>query len=68
MFQSDYILSELLTSTLNQLRIHYGLTGNQEKFLEIREAQKPENFLSGRARKIELLDKYQQEFEVCLTQ
>jgi hypothetical protein len=68
MFQSDYILTELLTSTLNQLRIHYGLTGNQEKFLEIREAQKPENFLSGRAKKMELLAKYQQEYEVCLTQ
>ena len=66
MFQSDYILTELLTSMLNQLKIHYGLTGNQEKFLEIREAQRPENFLSGREKKMELLDKYQKEFDLCL--
>ena len=66
MFQSDYILTELLTSMLNQLRIHYGLTGNQEKFLEIREAQRPENFLLGREKKMELLDKYQKEFDLCL--
>lgn len=66
MFQSDYILTELLTSMLNQLSVHYGLAGNQEKFLEIREAQKAENFLSGRAKKIELLDKYQKEFDLCL--
>jgi hypothetical protein len=66
MFKSDYILTELLTSMLNQLRVHYALSGNKEKCLEIMEALKPENFLSGRTRKIELLDKYQPEFDLCL--
>ena len=68
MFKSDYVLTELLNSQLNQLRVHYALNGNQAKCLEIMEAQKPENFLSGRARKIELLAQYQPEFEVCLNQ
>ncbi len=68
MFKSDYVLTELLNSQLNQLRVHYALQGNQEKCLEIIEAQKPENFLSSRARKIELLAQYQPEFEVCLNQ
>jgi hypothetical protein len=68
MFKSDYVLTELLNSQLNQLRVHYALQGNQEKFLEIIEAQKPVNFLSGRIRKIELLAQYQSEFEVCLNQ
>lgn len=68
MFRSDYVLSELLTSQLNQLRVHYALQGNQEKCLELIEAQKPENFLSGRERKIELLAQYQPEFDLCLNQ
>jgi hypothetical protein len=68
MFKSDYVLTELLNSQLNQLRVHYALQGNQEKCLEIINAQKPENFLSGRIRKIELLAQYQPEFEECLNQ
>jgi hypothetical protein len=68
MFKSDYVLTELLNSQLNQLRVHYALQGNQEKCLEIINAQKPENFLSGRIRKIELLAQYQSEFEECLNQ
>lgn len=68
MFRSDYVLSELLTSQLNQLRVHYALQGNQEKCLELIEAQKPENFLSGRERTIELLAQYQPEFDLCLNQ
>jgi hypothetical protein len=68
MYKSDYVLTELLNSQLNQLRVHYALQGNQEKCLEIINAQKPENFLSGRIRKIELLAQYQPEFEECLNQ
>ena len=68
MFKSDYVLTELLNSQLNQLRVHYALQGNQAKCLELINAQKPENFLSGRARKIELLAQYQSEFDLCLNQ
>jgi hypothetical protein len=68
MFQSDYVLTELLNSQLNQLRVYYALQGNQEKCLELIDAQKPENFLSGRDRKIELLAQYQPEFDLCLNQ
>ncbi|MEY4541014.1 MAG: hypothetical protein RLZZ306_2771 [Bacteroidota bacterium] len=68
MFKSDYVLTELLNSQLNQLRVYYALQGNQEKCLEIIDAQKPENFLSGRDRKIELLAHYQPEFDLCLNQ
>ncbi len=66
MFKSDYVLTELLNSQLNQLRVHYALQGNQAKCLEIMEAQKPENFLAGREKKMELLAQYQPAFEVCL--
>jgi hypothetical protein len=68
MFKSDYVLTELLNSQLNQLRVHYALQGNKAKYLEIMEVQKPENFLSGRERKIELLAQYQPEFDLCLNQ
>lgn len=68
MFRSDYVLTGLLNSLLNQLRVHYALQGNQEKCYELIEAQKPENFLSGRERKIELLAQYQPEFDLCLNQ
>jgi hypothetical protein len=68
MFKSDYVLTELLNSQLNQLRVYYALQGNQEKCLKLIEAQKLENFLSGRERKIELLAQYQPEFDLCLNQ
>ena len=68
MFKSDYVLTELLNSQLNQLRVYYALQGNKEKCLEIMEAQKPENFLSSRNRKIELMAQYQPEFDLSLNQ